>query len=100
NAPDFAISDAQRLHLGLEQVVVTSGKFVGTARAGVWRESAHELKYKGSVPELRLLYATGGSDTHWSAGMGLVIGEQYQIDAAVDRSDQVKTFSFSLVRFF
>lgn len=100
NAPDFAIPDAQGLHLGLEQVVVKSGEFVGTVRAGAWRESAHEFQYKGSDPTQRLYYATGGSDTHWTAGLGLVIGEQYQIDAAMDRSDRVKTFSFSLVRFF
>lgn len=98
--PSFDVADAHEVHLGLEQVVVASGKFVGTVRAGAWRESPHGLEYSGEDPTPRALYAPGDSETHWAAGLGFVIGEQYQIDMAFDRSDLAKTFSFSVVRFF
>ncbi len=78
----------------------TSGKIVGTVRAGGWRETAHELQYKGPDPRTRALYPSGQDDNHWALGLGLVIAEEYQIDSAVDRSDRVNTLSFSIVKFF
>ena len=97
----FSIADSQEVHLGVERVVITSGKLVGTVRLGGWRESAHELEYEGNdIPAFQVLYSGGSSDVHWAGGLGLVIGEEYQIDAAVDRSDRVRTLSFSIVRFF
>jgi long-chain fatty acid transport protein len=98
---DFDIADSEELHLGLERVIVTSGNFVGTVRAGGWHESAHELRYLGSTnAAYQVLFPGGDAYMHWAAGVGLVIGESYQIDAAFDHSDRAKVFSFSVVRFF
>lgn len=96
----FSLDDSREIHLGVERVVFTSGDFVGTARAGAWRETAHELEYHGLDPRDQALYPQGRDNTHWAAGVGLVIREDYQIDAAVDRSDRVDIFSFSVVYFF
>lgn len=98
--PAFELPDGEELHLGVERVVWTSGKFVATARLGGWRESAHELKYTGSEARDRALYPGGEDQSHWAMGLGLVVGEEYQIDAAIDRSDRVNTLSVSIVRFF
>ncbi len=102
---DFAIPDVTQVHLGFERIVlVVESLFVGTARFGAWHEPFHEPEYRPAVdsPDLRALLGNRPTDdeTHLSAGFGLVIKEDYQIDLAVDVSDPVTTFSFSLVKFF
>ncbi|MFP5284918.1 MAG: hypothetical protein ACLGI9_04195, partial [Thermoanaerobaculia bacterium] len=98
---DFRIQDAGEIHFGVEHVfLVIESQFVGTMRFGVWNEPWHGLEYLGSNAERRQLLPKGGDDTHWSAGVGLVVKEDYQIDAALDLSDRVDTVSFSVVRFF
>ncbi|HBL28128.1 MAG TPA: hypothetical protein DD490_14945 [Acidobacteria bacterium] len=97
----FSLADANELHLGLEQVVfVLEGQIIGTLRLGAWREPAHEVEYQGSEPENKVLFPKGREITHWSAGVGIVLKEDYQLDTALDLSDRAKTVSFSVVKFF
>ena len=99
---DFRIKDADQLHLGVERIVlVVESLFVGTARLGAWREPFHELEYFGddevtAAPIRRLEDA----EIHYSAGFGLVIKEDYQIDFVADFSDLNNTYSFLVVKFF
>lgn len=101
-AVDFRIKDADQLHLGVERtVLVVESLFVGTARFGAWREPFHELEYFGDVEQFAaFLRRPKDAEIHYSAGFGLVIKEDYQIDFAADLSDPNDTFSFSLVKFF
>ncbi|HEX6899108.1 MAG TPA: hypothetical protein VF789_05315 [Thermoanaerobaculia bacterium] len=96
---DFQLGDVNEIHLGFEQVVlVLPSQFVGTLRLGVWHEPNHEPTGKTEVASL--FFPKGEDEIHWAGGLGLVVKEDYQIDAAVDLSDRVNTFSFSIVRFF
>jgi len=99
---DFRIKDADQLHLGVERtVLVVESLFVGTARFGAWREPFHELEYLGTEGDLAAaIDRPKKAEIHYSAGFGLVIKEDYQIDFAADLSDPNNTYSFSLVKFF
>jgi long-chain fatty acid transport protein len=101
-AEDFQIEDADQLHFGVERtVLVVESLFVGTARFGAWREPFHELEYFGdNEVTAAFLRRPKDAEIHYSAGFGLVIKEDYQIDFAADLSDPNNTFSFSLVKFF
>ena len=98
---DFEISDATQVHLGLERtILVVESLFVGTARFGAWYEPFHEPEYIGQGPDLiALLRRPTDDEIHFSAGLGLVIKEDYQIDIAADFSDPITTVSISLVKF-
>ena len=98
----FRIKDADQLHLGVERtVLVVESLFVGTARFGAWREPFHELEYLGTnLDAAAVINRPKKDEIHYSAGFGLVIKEDYQIDFATDLSDPNNTFSFSLVKFF
>lgn len=98
---NFSLADADEVHLGFEQVVfVLESQIIGTLRLGAWREPAHEVEYRGPTPANRVLFPTGRDINHWSAGIGIVLKEDFQIDTALDISDRAKTVSFSLVKFF
>lgn len=93
----YRLEDTNEVHLGIESVLFDlASEFVGTARLGVWNDPAHEAEsVTGSS-----VFPPGEDDLHWSGGIGLVIKEDFQIDAAIDLSDRVDTVSFSVVRFF
>lgn len=106
---DLVIDDADQVHLGFERIVlVVESLFVGTVRFGFWNEPFHELEFAGDPddpdPSNQLLNEffdrPQDDEIHLSLGVGLVIKEDYQIDAAADFSDRGNTFSFSLVKFF
>ena len=112
---DFDLQDVDQFHLGLERtILVVESLFVGSARFGAWYEPFHEPVYVACLgpegPEgdfcdgdLDAAIRQGrptDDEIHLSAGLGLVIKEDYQIDMAVDVSDPVTTVSFSLVKFF
>ncbi|HRC85271.1 MAG TPA: hypothetical protein PK413_06665, partial [Thermoanaerobaculia bacterium] len=101
-ARDFRIEDADQIHLGVERVVlVVESLFVGTARFGAWREPFHELEYSGGdEATAALIRRAKDAEIHYSAGFGLVIKEDYQLDFAADLADGANTYSFSLVKFF
>lgn len=104
-ADTFRIRDVNELHLGFEHVfLVVESLFVGTVRLGVWHDPLHELEVarKDVVPPFvsELIRRRGDDVTHFSAGLGLVIKEDYQVDLAADFSDAGDTISISLVKFF
>ena len=102
SAGDFRLADADEIHLGLEHVFLAIGSnLVGTLRLGGWWEPAHEVDYVGLYEELKpLLGDKGQGKAHFSAGLGFVVREDFQIDAAADFSENVDTLSLSIVKFF
>lgn len=98
---NYRIRDADEIHLGLEYVfLVIEPRLVCTARFGGWHDPAHTLEYVGSNSALAVRFRPGEDQNHVSAGLGLVVGENFQADIAYDHSKRVRTLSFSLVKFF
>jgi long-subunit fatty acid transport protein len=94
--------DADELHFGLEYVVL-KGKSPLSFRLGAWLEPDHQASYQG-VPDgtegqnsLAVLFPRGEDHWHVSGGLGFVLYEKLQLDAAVDHSTNVDTASLSAV---
>lgn len=94
----FRVSDANEIRLGLEKAFLFSSSQVYT-RLGAWRDPDHRISYRGEDHSFRALFRSGKSEIHYSAGFG-VSANQFQIDCAVDLSEQVDTISLSSVARF
>jgi len=98
---DYRLSDVGEIHLGVEYVFLAiDPRAVCSVRFGAWRDPHHALEYIGANPVLRGRFRPGDDQNHLSAGLGLVVGENFQVDVAYDYSNLVRTFSLSLVKFF
>lgn len=113
----YEIDDALNPHLGAEYVVLADTSPL-SVRAGVWWERGHRLKYVGHASEVRIdlvpgvvtlvvpgettdnirkmLYPGGGSQQHYTAGIGFVVGK-LQFDAAYDYSKWNRQFALSAI---
>jgi long-chain fatty acid transport protein len=96
---DFVVDDADEVHMGLEYVFAQM-KYPLALRVGAWHDPAHQTRFIGDNQFLQTLWASGDEvddEVHYSAGFGLVFGQRFQLDAAVDLSDRVDTGSLSAV---
>jgi long-chain fatty acid transport protein len=114
-APDGpALSNAYRsddgnvFRLGL-QYAIPLGTNVLALRAGAWRDPDHRIRFTQQVlptddadtaaakaGEL-LLFRAGKNEYHYTGGIGLALGEHFQIDAAADIVNSVRTGAVSAV---
>jgi long-subunit fatty acid transport protein len=91
------LDDGTEIHLGAEYTFATAHPF--SLRAGIWRDPAHELVYRGSPPDIAINAATFsagryGDQTHYSVGAGMAFSK-FQIDLGADFSETNDTFSMS-----
>jgi long-chain fatty acid transport protein len=101
----YHASDVTELHLGGEYFVTS--KIPLAIRAGVWRDPAHSVEFRGSLAApttpsavaSAILYPKGEAQMHLSFGMGLA-WPRFQIDAAYDRSPHFRVGSISAVTRF
>ena len=98
----YKAPDVTELHLGGEYFFSTKVPFA--LRAGVWRDPAHSIEWRGPINQFEgvaaaLLYPKGESQIHRSVGAG-VAWPRFQIDAAYDDSKHYKVGSISLVARF
>jgi long-chain fatty acid transport protein len=98
----YVAPDVTELHLGGEYFFATKTPFA--LRAGVWRDPAHSLEWRGPLDQFEgvaaaLLFPKGESQMHYSVGAG-VAWPRFQIDAAYDSSKHYKVGSLSVVTRF
>lgn len=98
----YEANDVTELHLGAEYFFSTKIPFA--VRAGVWRDPAHNITYRGplndpSAVASAILYPEGDAQTHFSVGAG-VAWPRFQIDVAYDTSKHYKVGSISMVTRF
>jgi long-chain fatty acid transport protein len=109
----LAVDDGTEYRLGGEYVFDTKHYF--SLRAGVWYDPEHVIVhvgeqtpvtpddpdriYKNTSNTRAAFFQPGDDQMHYSLGTGMV-WKKLQLDAAVDFSDQVRTFSLSGVVFF
>ena len=98
------LDDGTEVRLGAEYTFATARPF--SLRAGVWRDPAHELVYRGNPPNFdpatqnpeanAVTFSSGrkGSQTHYAIGAGMAFSK-FQIDIGADFSDTSDTVSAS-----
>ncbi len=94
----FGIDDIWEIHFGTEYIIHVQDTPIAL-RLGGWYEPAHSLEYSATeapgnilnLPNVGSLYEdlmNGGDDVfHYTAGVGVVIKNRLQIDAAADIQD-------------
>jgi hypothetical protein len=96
--------DSNQLRFGTEYALVTSGVTIAV-RGGAWNDPDHRMNFdrenltaqqRASIGRTDVRYLPGTNAIHGTTGVGLVFS-RFQIDAAVDISDPVKTVSASTV---
>ena len=98
--PAYYIEDATEVRLGAEYVFA-DGRAPVAVRLGGWYDPDHRLKNTGVyLPAEKTRFAGGDDEIHATAGLGLVLGKRFQIDAAFDHSRFVDAVSVSAVLFF
>jgi long-subunit fatty acid transport protein len=97
---DFIVDDATEIHFGGEYLLVL-GKRVLAVRAGIYNDPDHTIRYTGDDEvyrdEATFLFPGGEDQIHLTGGLGFVLNESFQIDAAVNASDNVVQWSVSSV---
>jgi long-subunit fatty acid transport protein len=94
---NLKVDDGHELHLGFEYFFLRSRYPVGL-RVGSWFDPDHRMRYDGpeeGAPYFSVLYRPGQDNIHLTGGIGMVIGESLQLDAAFDIADNVSTYSIS-----
>jgi long-subunit fatty acid transport protein len=102
----LSIDDGTELRLGAEYTFIDSAN-LWALRGGVWRDPEHTIRFNGQPdtnPQSNalsnaVLFSTGDDEMHYTFGVGAVFGK-FQIDAAMDFSENIDIFSISgVVRF-
>ncbi|MDH3255222.1 MAG: outer membrane protein transport protein, partial [Acidobacteriota bacterium] len=98
SAPEYSLSDANELHVGLEYVYPKSTPVVAL-RVGAWLDPEHRVRYGGIDYVARAVLQPGSDELHLAVGFGVAFA-RFQIDVGVDRSDLVDTASVSAIYSF
>lgn len=99
---EYEVDDVTEYHVGAEYFFAT--QIPVAIRAGWWRDPAHSLTFVGDLDRpnavgARILYPGTEDQDHYSVGVGLA-WPRFQIDAAYDTADTVRTGSLSFVTRF
>jgi hypothetical protein len=101
----YTTDDANEFRFGA-QYVLQIGASALALRAGAWHEPDHTLRSTASAATAAdpaaavadtFLFRGGSSKTHYTGGLGVAIGEHFQLDAGVDSAKNVTIGSLSLV---
>lgn len=93
------VDDGIEVRLGGEYTF-TNFKNPFSLRGGIWSDPEHTIRFEGvpgnTVDELAnaVLFSIGDDEIHYSLGFGWAF-EKFQLDAAMDISDLVDTYSVS-----
>jgi long-subunit fatty acid transport protein len=97
---DSVLDDADELHLGAE-LVLPDRQPILAFRGGLWLDPDHRQRIEGTGgDELdRAFFRAGDDELHLAAGIGVVF-RRFQLDAGLDLSELVDTFSISTIYAF
>ena len=65
-------------------------------RGGAWYDPAHALRYTGADETFRGMFRERDAQWHYAVGGGFVV-QAFELNAGVDISELVNTFSISTV---
>ncbi len=99
---NYTIDNATEIHFGAEYILTLDEKFVAL-RVGAYNDPDHSIRFTGITGDP--IYDIGGKERfpggedqiHITGGVGLVLSDRFQIDAAADFADRIKQLSVSMV---
>jgi len=95
----FNADDATEIHVGLEYLFLGMTNPIAV-RVGSWWDPDHKIVFDGQDNAARAMFREGSDELHYTAGVGVVFGDHFQLDAAYDTSDLIDTASLSAVARF
>lgn len=98
---DFNLDDATEVHVGAEYVFFARD-IPFALRIGFYTDPDHKIRYIGATDNLNgkfnsIVFPGGKDRNHYTAGLGFVPTQGFQIDFATNQSDSVKEYVISTV---
>ena len=105
---DYTADDGNVFRLGL-QYVIPLGSNALALRGGAWRDPDHRIRFTGQIlasdnaataafkAAETMLFSPGRTEYHYTGGLGIVLGEHLQLDAAADIASSVRTAALSAI---
>jgi long-subunit fatty acid transport protein len=98
------LDDAHQVRVGFEYLKLLRGTSILALQLGGWYDPDHTMHFRPDdpatglpAPRFTLGFPPGSDQVHVTTGIGFVVSESLQVDAAFDYSRTVKTFSLSAV---
>jgi len=95
----YKADDAYEYRIGFEYGFVGARNPI-FVRLGSWFEPEHRIRYADDTVGQSVLFRKGNDEIHYSAGLGMVFGQRFELNAAIDLSDIVDTTSLSFITRF
>jgi len=96
NSGQFEADDATEIHAGFEYILPFEALPMAL-RGGYYKKPDHTVHYTESSLTYLKKFRAGEDDDIYSAGIGMVLGENGQIDIAASIGDQVEEYVLSMV---
>lgn len=93
---DLMLDDGTEFHLGIEYTLFLRHMQI-PLRAGFFTDPAHVVYTTIDDEALKRLFPRGRDDFHWTFGLGTVLGNKIQVDAAVNFSRNITEALISAV---
>ncbi|MCP4396516.1 MAG: hypothetical protein GY801_04260 [bacterium] len=99
---NYTVDNATEFHAGAEYILKLGEQFLAL-RAGVYNNPDHTFRFTGTTgdPESDRLgketFPSADDQIHLTGGVGLVVGDHFQIDAATDIADKSTQLGLSAI---
>lgn len=99
---NFTINNATEIHLGMEYILKIGEHYLAL-RAGGYYEPDHTIRFTGTTGDWRedifrkTLFPGGDDQLHITGGLGIVLNNRFQIDAAANIAEKTSQLSISAV---
>jgi long-subunit fatty acid transport protein len=101
----YRADDGTEIHVGIQRLLVADPILSAIGHPlilsiGGWRDPDHQIRYLDQSSPRSIRFPKGRSIYHGTAGLGIAVGERYEVAAAYDYSSRQRTASISMVRRF
>jgi len=96
NTGQFTVADATEIHAGFEYMLPFE-KLPLALRGGYFKRPDHTIYYTDTKLPYLSKFKKGEDDNIFSLGLGMVLGDNGQVDFAASKGDQVEEYILSMV---
>jgi long-chain fatty acid transport protein len=101
----YRVNDGTEFHLGIQRMLVNDAVIAAIGHpliltVGAWRDPSHQIRYLDRSDPHSFRFPRGSGEYHATIGLGVAIGDPYELAAAYDYSSRQRIGSVSVVRRF